>query len=125
MKPYILQTPGTVTGRCYAAARSSRFLTSEASVRILVVDRDPLSLGAILCSLRRSGHVVRGTRLGADVLSASEDDYDLLLIDRQLEDMSGIQLLAELSPERRTTCILITRFGHTTELATARRLGVR
>jgi len=92
-------------------------------LRVFVADGDPLSLSAIMKSLRDSGHVVSGTRQGAEALLASEQAYDLVLIDRRLEDMTGVDLLTAFSPQLRSRCVLITRFGHSKERSAVTRLG--
>lgn len=92
-------------------------------LRVFVADGDPLSLGAILKTLRDCGHVATGTRHGSEAMLVSRQACDLILIDRRLDDMSGVELLTALSPDLRARCVLITRIGHSRERAAVTRLG--
>jgi CheY-like chemotaxis protein len=66
-------------------------------MRVLIVDDDPISLRFLEAALRQLG---RGTVGAGDVATALEAastaPFDLLLLDRNLPDGSGIELLAAL-----------------------------
>lgn len=67
---------------------------------ILVVDDDPMVLEIIMNSLSEAGHSPQGAESGTEALDlARKTRYDLIVLDRNLGDMTGLQVLAALRRE--------------------------
>lgn len=63
--------------------------------RVLIVDDDPISLRFLAAALAQSGCVVETTIDGATALTV-DGEFNLLLIDRNLPDIGGVELLHAL-----------------------------
>lgn len=99
-------------------------MADAGELRILIVDDDP-SMGALARQLIK-GHGYPDPRVvttGSELLSIT-DPADIILLDHQLPDTTGIDLLASLRarPDH-PSVILITGNGDETLAATALRLG--
>ena len=94
-------------------------------MRILAVDDDPQQLELIRAEVESSGcsvHTAATAQQGLD--AARSDQFDLLLLDLMLPDLSGVEVVAELRREERTRelpIILIT--AHEIDAATRARLN--
>ena len=81
--------------------------------RILVVDDDPDIRALVSHTLRRDGFAVTDASCGAEALEVfTPDDFQLVISDIRMPEMSGIELLGEIkrkSPE--VPVILITGYG--------------
>jgi CheY-like chemotaxis protein len=64
---------------------------------ILIVEDNPYSLELMSYLLHAHGHEVRSARNGADAVRAADrDDPDLILLDLQLPDLDGYEVLRAL-----------------------------
>lgn len=64
---------------------------------ILIVEDNPYSLELMSYLLQAHGHEVRSARNGADAVRAADrDDPDLILLDLQLPDLDGYDVLRTL-----------------------------
>jgi PAS domain S-box-containing protein len=82
---------------------------AEALRLFLVEDDDNIAL-VIRRYLERAGHKVKVCHTAADaltVLSHSHSEFDLVLLDLLLQDMSGLDLLRALRQERISTPVLV------------------
>jgi CheY-like chemotaxis protein len=71
--------------------------------RILVVEDYPDNLALMTYLLTAAGHDVRGAGTGRQTLEAAHDDPpDIVVLDIQLPDMDGYQVLTELRADPRT-----------------------
>jgi len=63
--------------------------------RVLLVDDEPTVVGALELFLRRSGHQVGSAASAEEALErlGAGDFYDVLLVDKNLPGMSGIELV--------------------------------
>lgn len=74
-------------------------MTSDATATVLVVEDDPVSLGAISEYLSRQGYSVLVARDGNLARALFERELDLVILDLHLPDTTGIDLLKELKGE--------------------------
>jgi CheY-like chemotaxis protein len=90
----------------------------SATLRILVVDNDPLVLNSIRTVLEFDGHAVaaaNGGQAGLDMFSAAlsgAEPFTLVITDLSMPGMDGVQLaraVKNLSPA--TSVILVTGWG--------------
>lgn len=73
---------------------------SDISGRILVVDDNDSNRDLVARRLARDGHAVETAGGGAEALSLLEDrDFDLILLDILMPDMSGYEVLARLKAD--------------------------
>ena len=70
-------------------------MTTNSRPRVLIVDDDPISLRFLEAAAMQSGCVVATAVDGVATLAA-HGDFDLLLIDRRLPDIDGVELLRAL-----------------------------
>ncbi len=106
-------TPSTAHAQ-HRRGERGRALTGK---RILVVDADEQVRAAAHCLLERNGSVVETARDGAEAASmvraAGDEDYDVILSDIRLPDMSGYQLFLRLSEILvDVPLVLMTGFGY-------------
>lgn len=84
-------------------------------MRILVVEDDPIQLNPIHTVLSKAGHVVDGTQDGETAQwLLSQKDYDLLILDWMLPDISGISLCSQYRKSGKTAPVLILTAKDTT-----------
>ena len=106
-------TPSTAHAQ-HRRGERRRALTGK---RILVVDADEQVRAAAHCLLERNGSIVETARDGAEAASmvraAGDEDYDVILSDIRLPDMSGYQLFLRLSEILvDVPLVLMTGFGY-------------
>jgi len=92
---------------------------------ILIVDDDANLRVALEMSLKQGGHTCRLAATASDGWKELERrPPDLVLLDLQLPDMSGIELLARIRDERTDTPVIImTAFGTVTSAVSAMKQG--
>jgi two-component system OmpR family response regulator len=77
-------------------------------VRCLLVEDDRVTSDYLVKALGESGHVVDPVSDGAEGLArARTGDYDLLIVDRMLPSLGGLELIERLRAEGRDTPVLI------------------
>jgi CheY-like chemotaxis protein len=93
--------------------------------RVLLVNSDPVSLRAMHNVLRRAHYDMACAQTGeVGLMIASEVSPDIIVIDEELSDMSGLEVLRRLRRHHsRAVSILIVRFGHHFERAEPIKLG--
>lgn len=78
-------------------------------MRLLIVEDEPDLLNILAKSLREDGFAVDTANAGKDGLhKALAYDYDLLILDWMLPELSGIDLLANLRRKKATPVLLLT-----------------
>jgi two-component system cell cycle response regulator CtrA len=79
-------------------------------MHILLVEDNPVAAKSIELKLVAEGHNVFTTDLGEDAIELADlYDYDVLLLDLELSDMSGLDVLRELRLKKvRTPVIILT-----------------
>ncbi len=91
---------------------------AEALRLFLVEDHDDIAL-LIRKHLERAGHYVTGCRTAADALIVlGHSHFDLVLLDHELPDMAGLDLLQALNREGITTPVLMVTGKGDEQLAT-------
>jgi CheY-like chemotaxis protein len=85
------------------------------SLRVLVVDDNRVAADNLATLLKSAGHEIRVACDGNEALAmASEDRFDVLLIDLQMPEMDGLTLAREVqkqSKSRDAVLIAVTGFG--------------
>lgn len=77
-------------------------------MRILLIEDDHASAQAIELMLKSENHTVHTTDLGEEGIGlAKRNDYDLILLDLNLPDMSGFDVLRDIRSANITTPIII------------------
>jgi two-component system OmpR family response regulator len=77
-------------------------------VRILLIEDDPETSRYVTRGLREEGHVTAVADNGADGLSmASDEDYDVLIVDRMLPSMDGLSIVQSLREQDNPVPVLI------------------
>lgn len=104
---------------------SPRAHLSRPPTAILVVDDDLGTRGTFSWALRRAGFSVAAVGSGREALDlARSERFDLLLLDLQLPDLSGIAVARSLSSEsKRTPFMLMSAFLNTQATVEAMKLG--
>jgi two-component system copper resistance phosphate regulon response regulator CusR len=78
-------------------------------MRILVVEDEPKTGGYLRKGLTEAGYVVDLATTGRDGLfQASEDDYELIVLDVMLPGIDGWQVIQELRKTRETPVLFLT-----------------
>jgi DNA-binding response OmpR family regulator len=76
--------------------------------RILLVEDDPRIVSFIRRGLEAEGHVIDTADTAVRGLNmARENDYPLLILDRMLPDMDGVEICRQLRQERVDSRILM------------------
>lgn len=84
-------------------------------MRILLVEDDLTQLNPIYTVLSKAGHIVDGTQDGETAqLLFSQKNYDLLILDWMLPDISGISLCRQYRQSGKTSPVLILTAKDTT-----------
>ena len=77
-------------------------------MRILLIEDDPEASRYVTRGLREAGHVTAVADNGADGLSmASDEDYDVLIVDRMLPSMDGLAIVQSLRQQDNQVPVLI------------------
>ena len=77
-------------------------------MRILLIEDDPEASRYVTRGLREAGHVTAVADNGADGLSmASDEDYDVLIVDRMLPSMDGLSIVQSLRHQDNQVPVLI------------------
>lgn len=93
---------------------------------ILIADDEPALLYAVTYVLRKNGFKVSQAKNGREALSLilerqkNGEQFDLLLTDIQMPEMSGIELIAEL--RKRETCLPILALSGSLDFDLTRKL---
>jgi len=86
------------------------------SLRILLVEDEPLAQKVHCLMLERKGHIVDLATTGHQTLAMFGKGYDLILMDVGLPDISGIDVAAEIrrleDDNKRTPIIALTAYVH-------------
>ncbi|MCM0082763.1 sigma-54 dependent transcriptional regulator [Geomonas sp. Red32] len=95
------------------------------SMKLLVVEDDPLFGGALRSVLAGAGHEVRLAVSGADALSAiGEESFDLVIQDIKLPDVNGLDLLRQiLARQPHCGSLVMTGYGTIDDAVTAMKMG--
>jgi two-component system cell cycle response regulator CtrA len=82
-------------------------------MHILLVEDNPVAAKSIELKLTAEGHNVFTTDLGEDAIELADlYDYDVMLLDLDLSDMSGLEVLRALRLKKvRTPVIMVTAAG--------------
>ncbi|MDT7807994.1 MAG: two-component system, NtrC family, nitrogen regulation response regulator NtrX [Acidobacteriota bacterium] len=93
--------------------------------QILVVDDEPAMLDALQGYLKDDGYSVTTAKNGKEALAAFElEKFHLIVLDLQLPDMSGIDILIELKKKRpEVEVIIITGYGTSARAVEATKAG--
>ncbi|MEW6495033.1 MAG: two-component system response regulator RppA [Cyanobacteriota bacterium] len=84
-------------------------------MRILLAEDDPAQLNPIQTVLSKAGHIVDGVQDGGTAQWLfSQKDYDLLILDWMLPDISGISLCRQYRQAGKTAPVLILTAKDTT-----------
>ena len=75
--------------------------------RLLLVEDDPAIAGALELLLHRDGHTVEAVTTGAEALSPTHNDVDLLVLDLGLPDMDGLDVCRRLREDGNDVPILV------------------
>lgn len=86
---------------------------SEPVTHILLIEDDAGTANEIMLELAASGYVVTHRTLVSEGLAAARDaDVDLLIVDRQLPDGEGLDLIAQMRTNgRRTPALVLSALG--------------
>jgi two-component system OmpR family response regulator len=77
-------------------------------LKVLIIEDDPVTSGYLVKALGESGHNAEALADGAQGLQrASNEDYDVLVIDRMLPSMDGLTVIENLRSEGHGTPVLI------------------
>ena len=91
------------------------------SISILVIDGDAASRNYLVMVLGKSGYTILSASLGREgLVSAWQNQPNLIILDPALPDMKGLELLTRLRQDRRTSgvpCIALSSLDNTGEAA--------
>ena len=77
-------------------------------MRILIIEDDPEAANYLVKAFREAGHSADHAADGlAGYACASDDDYDVLIVDRMLPKMDGLSLIGGLREQKIETPVLI------------------
>lgn len=100
----------------------------DRSLRVLVVDDEPLIRWAVSETLTQAGHQVVEARDGGAALRALDDPFqhvDVVLLDLRLPDCADLSLLSRIRRQSPLTAVVLMTAHATPELAAeARAMGV-
>ncbi len=95
--------------RPYEALRDARALGALNPCSLLVVDDDETILQLFAAALGQHGYAVRTAALGREGLRlATENPFEIVLLDINLPDLSGIEVLRQIVQTTKAIVILIT-----------------
>jgi DNA-binding NtrC family response regulator len=99
----------------------------DRSLRVLVVDDEPLIRWAVVETLTKAGHQVMEAGDGRSALRALADapDIDVVLLDMRLPDCADLTVLSQIRQDSPDTAVVMMTAHATPEFAAqARALGV-
>ena len=77
-------------------------------MHILLVEDDPSASRSVQAMLKGEGYKIRATALGEEAISlASHEEYDIIILDLTLPDMTGFQVLHSLRRDKVDTPVLV------------------
>ncbi|HEX9083044.1 MAG TPA: response regulator transcription factor, partial [Holophagaceae bacterium] len=97
--------------------------------RVLVVEDEPLSLDLLVENLRFEGYDTAGVASGTEaweVLAKDPDAFDVILLDRRMPDMDGIEILRRLKGQSlptRASVIMQTALASEVDIVEGLRAG--
>ena len=93
--------------------------------RVLVVDDEKLIRWSIRSGLEELGYVVGEAGSGADLFRLLEDDdWDLMILDHRLPDMTGLDILERVRPETpEMAVVMMTAYGTVENAVQAMKFG--
>jgi two-component system, OmpR family, response regulator len=93
--------------------------------RILVVEDDPSAAEFVTAGLRQEGYTVEHVDAGPDALHmATSENFDAIVLDRNLPGLDGLSVLKALRAAQKTTPILIlSALAHADERVNGLRAG--
>jgi DNA-binding NtrC family response regulator len=123
-----MRLPGSVQGRsgvCEGSTVREAADHARSSARVLVVDDDEEMRRLLRRTLEFDGHDVTERDRGTRVLETlREARFDLVILDKEMPDLSGLDLLPVLRREfPQVPVLLVTAFGGRQVAASALRLG--
>jgi DNA-binding NtrC family response regulator len=88
-------------------------MKTEARIRILVLDDEPIVLKRLGPALEKAGYAVEVFSRSAEAFSRIQQaDFDIVITDLKMEGLDGMQFLAEVKERSpRTEVIVITGFA--------------
>ena len=94
-------------------------------MRILLIEDDPEAIRYVSRGLREAGHVTDTADNGPDGLAlATNESYDLLVIDRMLPAMDGLSVIANLRDlDNNTPVLILSALGDLEDRVTGLRAG--
>jgi CheY-like chemotaxis protein len=98
----------------------------ERSARILLVDDEPAVVQLLTVALQGQGWVVDGATTGEQALQLFRTEpYDLLLVDKNLPDLPGIEVIRQIRAHNSVTrFILITGYASVDSAIESANLGI-
>jgi two-component system, OmpR family, alkaline phosphatase synthesis response regulator PhoP len=94
------------------------------TAKVLVVDDEPALLAGVSYALKREQFDVTTVENGADALAqASSHDFDLVILDLMLPDLSGIQVCRRIRSESAVPIIMLTAKGEEVDRVVGLELG--
>src|SRR6476646_11693611 len=91
-----------------AVVRVTIFLHAGAPVQILLIEDDVEAASHVSGGLREAGYTVKHCEDGASGLAAARAArYDLLIVDRMLPQLDGLELVAQLRRAEVPTPVLV------------------
>jgi DNA-binding NtrC family response regulator len=92
--------------------------------RILVVDDDTAMCQLLADVLTAEGHSVRAVTTGEEALALLSDEVDLLIIDLNLKEMKGLELMHRVKQQKpEISVVIITAFGTVESAIEAMKMG--
>jgi len=108
------------------AGNQAQQRSGESKMKFLVIDDDPIVLKLVPMLLRQEGHTDITTaasgKAALEMLDGSGDPFDMLLVDIEMPEMSGIEVCAkvrQLPAYSRTPIIMLTARSDTNAIESA------
>jgi two-component system chemotaxis response regulator CheY len=97
----------------------------ENTMKALVVDDDPASLGALCSMLRTCGHTVDtapGAQLAIRMMGMTS--YDVIFLDYNMPEHNGVWFMRNAPVPKETAVVLVTGFVDPMAMSDFRRMGI-
>ena len=89
--------------------RAGHYVTTEAPMRILIIEDEPDLLASLAQALREEGYAVDTADNGEDgFFNAEGTDYDAIVLDVMLPGMDGWEVLKRLRKVKKTPVLMLT-----------------